>query len=119
MNFSSSSSSVSDSEAQPALCQRPTSVAFSVRRAWGADFLSPKDLVKRAVLIALLYGVVWAGGLKEYTSVLSNTTGSVEAGFWLSAFLGLAYISLYLAFVLLVPIFLLAAAMLSGWKRLR
>jgi hypothetical protein len=118
MNFSSSSS-VSGAEAHPDLSHSRTPTAFSIRLAWRAEFLSPKDLVKRAVLIAVLYGVAWAGGLKEYTSVLSNTTGSVEAGFWLSAFLGLAYISLYLAFVLLVPIFLLAAAMLSGWKRLR
>ena len=34
-----------------------------------------------------------------------------------SRFLGLAYVFAYLGFVLLVPILLLAAAMLAGWKR--
>lgn len=92
---------------------------FSFRRLWRAEFFSPRDLVKRAILITLFYGIACGAGLKDYTSVLSNTTGSVEAGFWTSAFLGLAYICLYLAFVLLVPMFLLAAAMLAAWKRLR
>jgi hypothetical protein len=51
--------------------------------------------------------------------VLNGTMGSVQLGFGISAFLGLSYVFVYLAFVLLVPILLLAAAMLAAWKRFR
>ncbi len=111
-SLSSSSSSISASPA-------PTHFGAVLRHLWRADFLSAKDLVKRALVIALFFGLAHGAGLKEFTSVLSNTAGSVDAGYWLSAFLGLSYICLYLAFVLLVPIFLLAAAMLSAWSRSR
>ena len=53
--------------------------------------------------------------MKEFTSILNGTTGSVELGWGLSAFLGLMYILGWLAFVILVPILLLAAAMLVIW----
>jgi hypothetical protein len=98
----------------------PTPVAtFSLRRLWRAEFLSPKDLVKRAILITIVFGIAHLAGLKEFTTVLNGTMGSVQLGFGISAFLGLSYIFLYLAFVLVVPILLLAAAILSAWKRLR
>ena len=92
---------------------------FSLRRLWRSDFLSPKDLIKRAILITLVYTIAHAVGLKEFTTVLNGTMGSVQLGFGISAFLGLTYVFLYLAFVLLVPILLLAAAMLAAWKRFR
>ena len=61
----------------------------------------------------LLAGLIW-----DYTRILNRTVGSVALGRGMSAFLGLAYVFAYLWIVLLVPILLLAAAMLAGWKRL-
>jgi hypothetical protein len=85
---------------------------------WRAEFLSLKDFVRRAALISLVFLFAHLAGLRDFTSILNGTTGSVELGWRMSAFLGLTYIFLYLAFVLLVPILLLSAAMLSVWKRL-
>jgi hypothetical protein len=84
---------------------------------WRADFFSPKDFVRRALVIALFYLVVHLAGLREFTSLLNGTVGSVQLGWGLSGFLGLTYIFAYLAFVLLVPVLLLAAALLVAWRR--
>jgi hypothetical protein len=86
---------------------------------WRAEFCSPKDLVRRAAVIALVFLVIHLAGLREYTSILNGTPGSVEMSWRTSALLGLTYIFAYLAFVLLAPILLLAAAILAVWKRLR
>jgi len=82
-----------------------------------ADFLSPKDFVRHALLIVLTFGVAHAFGLREYTSFLNGTTGSMELGFELSALLGLIYLLLYFATVLLVPILVLAALLASLWLK--
>jgi len=82
-----------------------------------ADFLSPKDLLRHAVLIVLTFGLAHAFGLREYTSFLNGTTGSTELGYELSALLGLIYLSLYFATVLLVPILVLAAPLASLWLK--
>ena len=80
---------------------------------WRAKLLSPKDFVRRAVVIGLIFLAVHMAGLRDYTCILNGTVASPELGRGMSAFLGLAYVFAYLAFVLLVPILLLAA-----WKRL-
>ena len=85
---------------------------------WRAELFSPKDFVHRAVVLAVIFVAVHIAGLREYTCFLNGTAGSVELGRGLSALLGLAYVFAYLGFVLLVPILLLAAAILAGWKRL-
>jgi hypothetical protein len=95
----------------------PKSSFGRLKLLWQADFLSPKDLVRRALMLALLYGLVSAGGLREFTSILNGTVGSVALGWHLSLFLGLLYIAVYLAFVLLVPTFLIAAGLLCLWKK--
>lgn len=84
---------------------------------WHADFLSPKDLVRRALAIALIYGLASACGMREFTSILNGTMGSIALGWRLSAFLGLFYIAIYLAFVLLVPMLLIAAGLLMLRKK--
>ena len=66
-------------------------------------------------MIVLAFGVAHAFGLREYTSFLNGTTGSTELGYELSALLGLIYLLLYFASVLLVPILLLAALLASLW----
>jgi uncharacterized membrane protein len=84
-----------------------------------ADFLSPKDFVRHAVLFSLVFLAAHLAGLREFTSVISGTAGSVAMSWQWSVFLGACYLFAYLAFVLLVPMFLLAAALLAVWERVR
>jgi membrane protein DedA with SNARE-associated domain len=84
-----------------------------------AEFLSPRDLLQRAGAISVLFLAVHLAGLREFTSVLNGTIGSVAAGWKLSGFLALIYILLYLAFVILVPVLVLAATLLVVWQRFR
>src|SRR5438093_1091099 len=84
---------------------------------WRAKFLSPEDLIRRAVVICILYAVATIVGLREFTTVLNGTAGSIELGWKVSAFLGLLYTILYLAFVLLVPTLLLGVLLLLTWKK--
>ena len=82
-----------------------------------AEFLSPKDLLQRAGAISVLFLVAHLAGLREFTSVLNGTIGSVAAGWKLSGFLALIYILLYLAFVILGPVLVLTAMILTVWRR--
>jgi hypothetical protein len=106
----------------PTLLDQPLhanqSVFARLRSIWRADFLSPKDLVRRALIVAVIYFVVSAFGLREFTSILNGTMASVSLGWQMSAFLGLLYIFSYLAFVLLTPTMLIAAGILVLWKRI-
>ena len=89
-----------------------------LRSIWRAEFLSPKDLVRRALVIAVLYFVLSAFGLREFTTLLNGTMGSVSLGWHMSLFLGLLYIVSYLAFVLGAPTLLIAAGILLLWKKI-
>jgi hypothetical protein len=64
-----------------------------------------------------LYGIASAFGLREFTSVLNGTMGSVALGWHMSMFLGLLYIVSYLAFVLGTPTLLIAAGILILWRK--
>jgi hypothetical protein len=88
-----------------------------IRSVWRADFLSPKDFVRRALILMALYGIASAFGLREFTSVLNGTMGSVALGWHMSMFLGLLYIVSYLAFVLGTPTLLIAAGILILWRK--
>ena len=88
-----------------------------IRQWWRADFLSPKDLVKRALMIGVAFAIAHLMGLREFTSVLNGTTGSVDMSWQASAFRGLIYICLYLALILLVPTLLLAAVMIAAVRK--
>jgi len=94
----------------PAKSRRP-------RKWWQADFGSPRDFVRHAVLLVVLFGVAHICGLREYTSFLNGTAGPVGTDWQTSAFLGVIYVLLYLGGVLLVPTFLLAAGLLAAWQR--
>ena len=88
-------------------------------RHWSdAEFFSPKDFVRHAVLIGLAFAVVHACGLREYTSVLNGTTGSMNLGWETSVLLGIIYILFYLAFILVAPMLILAAAILAIARRI-
>jgi len=82
-----------------------------------AEFLSARDLLQRALGLSGLFLLAHLAGLREFTSVLNGTVGSVAAGWKLSSFLALVYILLYLAFVILVPVLVLAALILAVGRR--
>jgi hypothetical protein len=82
-----------------------------------AGFLSPKDLLQRAFAICVIFLLLHVAGLREYTSVLNGTVGSVALGWKLSGFLAVIYIVAYLAFVVLVPMLILAATILAAWQK--
>jgi hypothetical protein len=83
-----------------------------------AEFLSAKDMIQRAVAISGLFLAVHLAGFREFTGILNGTIGSLALGWGLSTFLAVIYIVLYLAFVILVPVLLLAATILMVWQRL-
>ena len=77
-----------------------------------AEFFSPKDMVQRAVAISGLFLLVHLAGFRQFTSILNGTIGSLELGWNLSSFLAIIYIFIYLAFVIMVPVLILAAGIL-------
>jgi hypothetical protein len=82
-----------------------------------AVFLSPKDLLQRSCAITVIFLCLHLAGLREFTSILNGTVGSLALGWKLSAFLAVVYILSYLAVVVLVPIMLLASIILLAWQR--
>ena len=82
-----------------------------------APFLSPLGLVARALLIVVLYGVCEFAGGREHTTFISGTATSVDAGIGSSVTFGLTYMLAYFGLILVAPIFLLAAGILTLWKR--
>jgi len=78
-----------------------------------AEFLSAKDLLQRAAVISGLFLGLHLAGFQEFTGVLNGTIGSLTLGWKLSAFLAVIYIVVYLAFVILVPVLILAAGILT------
>ena len=84
-----------------------------------AEFLSAKDMLQRAAAISGLFLLVHLARFREFTGILNGTIGSLALGWNLSAFLAVVYILLYLAFVILVPVLVLAALILSIWQCLQ
>lgn len=82
-----------------------------------AEFLSPRDMLQRAAAICVVYLLLHLAGLREFTGILNGTIGSLALGWKLSAFLAVIYIIFYLAFVILVPVLVLAAIMQMAWQR--
>ena len=82
-----------------------------------AEFLSARDLLQRAGAISGLFLLVHLAGFREFTGILNGTIGSLALGWNFSAFLAVIYILVYLAFVILVPVLILAALILTAWQR--
>jgi len=82
-----------------------------------AEFLSAGDLLQRAGAISGLFLLAHLAGLREFTGILNGTVGSLALGWNLSAYLAVIYIALYLAFVIVVPVLILAAIILTVWRR--
>lgn len=83
-----------------------------------AEFQSAKDLLQRAAAITVIFVILHLAGLRDYTSILNGTVGSVALGWKLSGFLAVVYILFYLALVVLVPILILAAGLLLAWEKI-
>ena len=83
---------------------------------WRAPFLGPRYLIQLAFLVSILFAAAQLAGLREFTSILNGTVGSVGMSWQFAAFLGFVYLGLYLAFVLLAPILVLAAGLLAVWN---
>ena len=66
----------------------------------------------------VLYIIVNLAGMREFTSVLNGTIGSTSLNWQTAAFLGAAYVFVYLAFILGAPILVLAALILKLGKKL-
>ena len=73
------------------------------------DPYSGRRFLMYSVWISVLFIIAHATGLRQYTNILSGTAsyGTLEVYF------GIVYILLYLCFVIVVPIFLLALAFLK------
>ena len=86
-------------------------------RLWKAETFSPTAFVLRAIIIIVLYCASELLGLREYTTFLSGTSANVNLGWPLASALGLIHLLLYVAFILLTPIFLITAGLIAAWNR--
>jgi hypothetical protein len=96
----------------------PASPPPSWRAILRAKAFSPKDLVLRAVFIAALYLAARLAGLHEFATFLSGTAPVTTLSWQWVAFLGMAYLIVHFAFLLLAPILLIAAALVAAWDAL-
>jgi hypothetical protein len=96
----------------------PASPRRSWRAALRAEAFTPKDLVLRAAFIVVVYLAAHFAGLREFTTFLSGTAPVTTLSWQWVAFLGVAYLMAYFAFILLAPMLLLAAALLAAWEAL-
>jgi hypothetical protein len=73
------------------------------------DPYSGRRLISYAVILAVSFLIAHMCGMRQYTNILSGTAsyGIPETYF------GMVYILLYLCFIVLVPIFLIAYALLK------
>jgi len=89
---------------------------FRLRTLLRAEFLSPKDLVRHAGSIGMLYAVAHLAGLREFTAIISGTVASPALGAGPCALLGVGYMALHFGTVVLAPVLLIAAGLLKLWK---
>ncbi|MDR3456179.1 MAG: hypothetical protein P4N60_01930 [Verrucomicrobiae bacterium] len=84
-----------------------------------AEFQPVTFMLRWAGGISLFFLVAQLAGLRAFTCILNGTVESVALGWQISQILGLAYIFIYLAFVVLVPVLVLAAMLLALWQKCR
>lgn len=87
-------------------------------RAWiRSPFLSPAGLLVRAAGLTLLYWALHLVGLRDYATVLSGGLPSADASPHVAPILGVVYVLSYFAWVIMVPVLVLASGVL--WALLR
>ncbi len=88
-----------------------------LRHIWNAGAFSPTAFVVRAVVIAALFCISELLGFLEYTTFLSGTSANLNVSWQTAATLGLIHLLLYVGFILLVPVFLISAALIAAANR--
>ncbi|SRR5260221_8488033 len=88
-----------------------------LREVVRAPMFSPAWFCGRAMLLIIFYAGCHAAGLREHVTFLSGTSASPGTSLNSSATLGVVYLVAYFGFVLVVPIFLIAATLLIGTRR--
>jgi hypothetical protein len=78
-----------------------------------AELFSPRSFAMCALLLVLFFGAVHIAGWREHTTFLSGTLAA-DGDAPTSARLGLTYLAAWFGFVLLAPVFVLAAGLLAG-----
>jgi hypothetical protein len=79
--------------------------------------MTPKYLLRRAIVIMAIYLLLHALGLRDDTSILSSTEPTVS-GSLLPMLGAVVYVFFYALAWLLAPILLIAAGLLALWNRL-
>ena len=74
-------------------------------------------LVEWAVLLTVMFLIAHVAGLREFTSILNGTIGSTNMDWQTASWLGIGYVLIYLAVVLVVPTLLLAALILRLYQK--
>jgi len=88
-----------------------------MKRLLHAPLTSPLGLLVRAALIALVFVVFHLCGLHADTTVLSDTSPVGDPADAMSVVLGFLSVIAWLAFVLFVPILVLAAGIFAALER--
>lgn len=83
----------------------------------GKSALSPSGLLVRALVLIILFLVCHLTGLRSCTSVLTGTFTPIGGSTQLGSLLGIVYALVFLAFVLAVPILLIASGILFLFER--
>jgi hypothetical protein len=78
---------------------------------------APGYFLEWAGMLVVLFVIVQLAGLREFTSVLNGTVGSTSMDWRTAFFLGTAYVIVYLGFVVVAPILVVAAFILKLWQR--
>ncbi len=92
---------------------------FSHRPPTKRPLPSAHYFLQWAGLLTALFLIVNIAGMRPFTSVLNGTIGSTTLDWQTASFLGAAYVMVYLAFVLGAPTLIIAAGILTLWRKLR
>ena len=86
------------------------------RKIFKIRTFSPLGFLSWATLVTVVFAVCHLAGLREYTTFISGT--AVEANGGASLNWGMVYLVSYFAFVLVMPILILAAGIFAGLSAL-
>ncbi len=88
------------------------------RAHWLDRMFSPHMLLRRAVMLSLVFLLCEVAGLRVYTCILCGTSPDGQPVGVLAVFLTGFYLFFYFAFICAVPVLLLASLILLTTKRL-
>ncbi len=91
-----------------------------LRRLFRTRFFTPAGFLVRAGQLAIAFFVVHAIGLREYTSILCGTLPSGDPPYApVQVILAAVYLVLYFSAVLLVPVLVIGAGVMSILLRVK